>query len=59
MKLSKKKTNRIILVLGIVFVILFLLRFVFDICNIWICLSGIGVIVIWQILQDYQDHDKK
>lgn len=52
------KSNKVISIIVILFLIIIVLRFGFDICNLWICLSGLGLIVIWQILQDYKRDNK-
>lgn len=44
--------------LGIAFVLVLIMRFVFGWCNIWICLSGIGLIVVWQIASDFYDDNE-
>jgi len=49
--------RQLLKILPIFFVLVFMLRFVWGICNMCLCLSGIGAIVIWQILLDIIGQD--
>jgi len=52
----KNRNNKTLLfLLGIAFAFILIMRFVLGWCNIWICLSGIGLVIIWQILSDFTD----
>ena len=56
----KSSHNKILLfILGIAFAIILIMRFALGWCNIWICLAGMGLVVIWQIASDFSDEETK
>lgn len=51
--MNKIKNKYLVFTLGLGFLLVLIMRFVFGWCNIWICISGLGLIIAWQIATDF------